>query len=1047
MNKHPLLYNLAVRPPGYSHIFCLEDKHTDGTKALKYQTAQEINEEKTNWPEGTEFHRSILGLDENNCLLGSFVMDFDGANPEKAQEDCRTAMTLLLRVVPAWALRVWFSGRRGFHLSVHHEALGIYTADDDLNLLYRFVANEIAQSHLTTADLGIYDRMHHLRMPGSWHQSGKRYKTRLTYSQLYNLPFGDILDLATQPDYIPEGLPSMLPITADEHQRADEFMALARLKMAREEATRAVTYDPTTIRRLPDGSVPGCILALMGQDVARDCGRNRSLWVLLSYWRSQGVSGEALMERAMEWNNVLSDHALTQQEVSSVLRSVETSTYTVGCRTPELNALCPGRAGCCYFTKAAAPTEEMKEIGWSVTETSGGFSAVTGEWSFNVSNIQPSNGTVAARVKINGPNGIVVLGDQVNFNMAKAKDALLRGVKSPDRDVLRTHLVYLTEYIDQFQRKAAPGTVMTKDDSDRTITEEDGRYFATTMGRDGCTTKAPITDFLIEVVRVYFEPELDNSLTCIRELRLTSMAGGSARCAAYPIDVGSKQKFIDWCHKLGNYNYMGNDNQLQPLIKRTVTGVAVEDAAICLNHIGHIDLVDGLFCWGNAAVYNGKLLLPDSRGYFRVAGQSYQPKANTQDSKMPNVCLQYVDSPERMDELKVKMFTLIKENLLDYRGWIALGLVYAGIYLPEIERHYRRFPGLEVTGTMGSGKNTLLCWLLGACGLPVPESVYSVDSSTPASMHRTMAYYSGFPFVLDEWRNTKKMSERCGLFRAWYDRTGRSISDMYNRGKTVSYKVRGWSILAGQDRTSDTAMHSRYIPLLMSNRHRSSDQRQKQQIDVMMEQEASAICLDLLINKTPEVSAQVVEEISLTHSDLMRHVSGQGHDRISFNYAVAITGLYHAWGYLCPQEEWNSFMAWVIAQMQTMASIMQQETESVSFVNDLPVLISRELVHPGEHYMILQNLTCPDGRYIERGMLLWFDGVYDSWHGWRGQVRREDGIFSSHAVRSAIEHESWYHGSCECPINGDTTQRIRHPYMVLDLTSLPSSVSAALGGV
>ena len=48
MNKHPLLYNLAVRPPGYSHIFCLEDKHTDGTKALKYQTAQEINEEKTN---------------------------------------------------------------------------------------------------------------------------------------------------------------------------------------------------------------------------------------------------------------------------------------------------------------------------------------------------------------------------------------------------------------------------------------------------------------------------------------------------------------------------------------------------------------------------------------------------------------------------------------------------------------------------------------------------------------------------------------------------------------------------------------------------------------------------------------------------------------------------------------------------------------------------------------------------------------------------------------------------------------------------------------
>src|SRR5574344_1429729 len=139
---------------------------------------------------------------KDSYLFSDFYMDFDNEeNPELAKEDL---LYVIWRMhyklsynLPIEAFRIYFSGKKGFHLIIPHQYLGIEPRKD-LDNVFRWIAAGLQEEVPNeTIDMVVYERRRLWRLENSKHidtREKERYKNYV--------PKEKVFDLDNLPDYI-----------------------------------------------------------------------------------------------------------------------------------------------------------------------------------------------------------------------------------------------------------------------------------------------------------------------------------------------------------------------------------------------------------------------------------------------------------------------------------------------------------------------------------------------------------------------------------------------------------------------------------------------------------------------------------------------------------------------------------------------------------------------------------------------------------------------------------------------------------------------------
>ena len=274
-------------------------------------------------------------------LFGDFYLDFDSEEDfEKAREDALRAIWYLNNKItygiPHNMLRIYFSGKKGLHLVVPAEIIGI-TGDKHLNEYYKIMARKVAeQLKNETLDEKIYDRRRLFRAPNSRHHDTKLFKIPITYYELANFPLDKIKELAQMPRRVEYDAPYEITRAKTEFQQhINEWVNRFGHKFdnSKKFGNKPLDFVPVCIQELIDSG------PISGQ-------RNNTAAVLTSFWKKQGFTEQGVWELLCRWNN----ESMPEWELKNTMRSVINREYEYGCSTLETLATCIG-SDCPLFKK------------------------------------------------------------------------------------------------------------------------------------------------------------------------------------------------------------------------------------------------------------------------------------------------------------------------------------------------------------------------------------------------------------------------------------------------------------------------------------------------------------------------------------------------------------------------------------------------------------------------------------------------------------------------------------------------------------------------
>lgn len=133
--------------------------------------------------------------------LGSLYFDVDSDDKGiQAHIDALKLVDHLYKYIHPEAVRIYFTGKKGFHIECEAMALGI-TPSNNLPVLFREIANNLKDElNIDTFDFHVYDLRRMWRLPNSQHQGTGLYKVELNYEQL-DASLDSIKDYAGEPHY------------------------------------------------------------------------------------------------------------------------------------------------------------------------------------------------------------------------------------------------------------------------------------------------------------------------------------------------------------------------------------------------------------------------------------------------------------------------------------------------------------------------------------------------------------------------------------------------------------------------------------------------------------------------------------------------------------------------------------------------------------------------------------------------------------------------------------------------------------------------------
>lgn len=155
----------------------------------------------------TGIYTSVFQYNDRNidtaASLGSLYFDFDSdSEPEDVLVEVYKVVNYLIQFIPEDAIRVYFSGKKGFHVECEAITLGI-SASDDLAGVFRFIANSIKETlGIQSLDFNVYDTRRMWRVPNTRHQHTGLYKVECMQLLQEGSSFTGIAQYASEPHEI-----------------------------------------------------------------------------------------------------------------------------------------------------------------------------------------------------------------------------------------------------------------------------------------------------------------------------------------------------------------------------------------------------------------------------------------------------------------------------------------------------------------------------------------------------------------------------------------------------------------------------------------------------------------------------------------------------------------------------------------------------------------------------------------------------------------------------------------------------------------------------
>lgn len=291
-----------------------------------------LRKERNNTGIFTSAFRYTSDAPENRVFIGDLYFDFDKEGDfEAVREDALTALAYLKTVfkVSYEETRIYFSGKKGIHITVPHTILGV-EPDKNLNLVYKSIAKKVSTfTSNGTLDHAVYDSKRMFRVPYSKHEDTELHKIELSFDELRNYSYEKIKEEAKEPRKINIKHPSSVN-TFGQRQFAwfkENYQDILEIKMNDRPHDEVLRMMPPCIEDLlENGSQKG--------------GRNNSTAVVASFYKSTGKTFEETIELCEAWNNEKNTPALHPKEVKNTVQSIYRGRASYGCNTLRTLAKC-----------------------------------------------------------------------------------------------------------------------------------------------------------------------------------------------------------------------------------------------------------------------------------------------------------------------------------------------------------------------------------------------------------------------------------------------------------------------------------------------------------------------------------------------------------------------------------------------------------------------------------------------------------------------------------------------------------------------------------
>jgi hypothetical protein len=197
-------------------------------------------------------------------------------------------------------ISLYFSGSKGFHILIDHQALGIEPGAD-LHKIYKHTASYlIHRLELKALDLAVYTHHRMLRLPNSLHSGTRKFKIELSLEELRTLTLEQIKDKASMPRQTPVQEPKLRADNRGLRAAANAFY-LDKAKEWREaQATAGARYEKEEFNFRKDRP-PVCVLDIMEGGWKKDGDRNQATVQLAAYYKEAGHSKEEAIRILDEW--------------------------------------------------------------------------------------------------------------------------------------------------------------------------------------------------------------------------------------------------------------------------------------------------------------------------------------------------------------------------------------------------------------------------------------------------------------------------------------------------------------------------------------------------------------------------------------------------------------------------------------------------------------------------------------------------------------------------------------------------------------------------
>ena len=347
------------------------------------------------------------------------------------------------------------------------------------------------------------------------------------------------------------------------------------------------------------------------------------------------------------------------------------------------------------------------------------------------------------------------------------------------------------------------------------------------MDKEGNEIPTILTDFVIHINNIYM---VDGK----RSREMTVIRSDGFRSKPMLLDSETKVSLKAFRSKMADAvdgSYYGSELELASLW-RFVYSRSMERLVDIPDYVGDLtyDNVRAGWLFRNCYIRpTGEVIDKDASGVMWWSGnlRGIRPRsisATLEDELSPKHKVSVIPEMnitgtiEDIDEAE-RIF--VTEYVNNFGGDIGRALLMVGwarmvAFSSDVFRYMDSVPFLHAWGGQGTGKTTILTWLLDLYGMGDNGYAALSNLGSTVGFARKMAYYSGLPMCVDEIRAGPEMNAIAGKLRSWYNRSQQDLAASGSQTMIHERPVRAVLIFGGQDIFTDPALRERCVVVRLS---------------------------------------------------------------------------------------------------------------------------------------------------------------------------------------------------------------------------------------